>query len=76
MNLIWELLGALLVLGIGWLLCKTGYDAWTTQSTTVKVTKVTGRWAQFVGVLFLIVGLPMMLLGVSVLILMLVSILK
>ncbi|MEK7723747.1 MAG: hypothetical protein AAB336_05315 [Acidobacteriota bacterium] len=76
MNLIWELLAALVVLGMGWLLCSSGYEAWKTQNTLLKGKKITGKWAQFVGVLFLIIGLPLLLLGVSVFILMLGSIFK
>lgn len=55
------LLSMLVVMGIGWLLSSTGYKAIKTQETYVRIYKVTGRLAQFVGVLLLIIGVPFLI---------------
>jgi TRAP-type C4-dicarboxylate transport system permease small subunit len=74
MDLLVELVSALVVFGLGWLLCSSGYDACKTKNTRVKGTKITGWWASFVGVLQIFVGLPLLALSVVIAITIIVSI--
>jgi hypothetical protein len=64
MDVVLTLLGQILVLGLGILICHNGYIALRDKLTKVKGKKITGFWAQIVGILNLIIGIP--LFGLSI----------
>ena len=59
------LISMLVGLGIGWIVCTEGIKALKTEHTVVRGYTIKGRWAQFVGILYLITGVPLLVLCVA-----------
>jgi hypothetical protein len=57
------LIGPIVSLGISWLLCRDGVAALRSETASVRGYRITGQWAQVVGVALLLIGAPLLALS-------------
>jgi len=62
-QILFDILGFIVFLGISGLISYEGFEAVKTGSTKIKNYNIIGFWAKFVGVVMLILGLPLFFLG-------------